>query len=59
MENLQFNGHYISETICHNERRKCVSVQADFSCAIKGVLDCKKNKKQKKPKTKKTQNAEN
>lgn len=30
MENLQFNAHYISETICHNERRKCVSVQADF-----------------------------
>lgn len=30
MEELQYNGHYISETICHNERRKCASVRADF-----------------------------
>lgn len=38
IEKLQFNGHYISETIRHNERRN------SFSCAIKGVLDCKKKK---------------
>lgn len=48
MDKLQFNGHYISETTVYVTRKEenetCLLGQT-FSCAIKGVLDCKKKKK--------------
>lgn len=49
MEKLQFSGDHIPETIQYvtvKEEKTCLLGQA-FSCAVKGVLDCKKEKKKK------------